>query len=244
MALIKCRHCGQMISDKAERCPKCGKNNNIECELVDTTKNEIGNTHQEVITKKRSVNKVVVSLLILVAICVGGVCGYFLYPNISVNNEPTFYEIEATDSIVANEDLLKDGSYYWLYPTVFPIVYELKDGAIRNAYLNGYPLEAKISHGKYFKGKNDMTFPNGQKIDLYIQFDLNSGEGYIQQDGNRTNITMYKLCMPSDSVNNIIRSCKSNYENAMRDVQSDIVDEEETDAVACDTVVADYADGY
>lgn len=244
MALVKCEHCSQMISDKAEQCPKCGKKNDIECEVVDTTKHEIGNSHNEDITKKCSVNKAIVSLLVLMTICVGGVCGYFLYPNISVNNEPTLYEVEATDSIMANEDLLKDGSYYWLYPTVFPIVYELKDGAIRNAYLNGYPLEAKISHGEYFKGKKDTTFPNGLKINLYVQFNLKNGKGYVQQGGSRTNITMYKLCMPSDSVNNIIQSCKSNYEKAMRDVRSDIIDEAETDAVACDSVAVDYADGY
>ena len=45
---------------------------------------------------------------------------------------------------------------------------------------------------------------------------------------------MYKLCMPSDSINNLILSWKSNYEKAM--VQSDIVDEAETDAVVCDSV--------
>ena len=55
-----------------------------------------------------------------------------------------------------------------------------------------------------------------------------------QQGGIRKNITMYKLCMPSDSINNLILSWKSNYEKAM--VQSDIVDEAETDAVVCDSV--------
>lgn len=30
MALIKCKHCGNMISDKAIRCPKCNQiNDNI-----------------------------------------------------------------------------------------------------------------------------------------------------------------------------------------------------------------------
>ena len=234
MALIKCKYCGHQMSDKAERCPKCGKNNNIECEPIDTTKNEVDNNHKEVITKNRSINKFIVSLLVLVAICVGGVCGYFLYPNISVNKESPLYEDEVADSTVANEDLLKDGSYYWFYPTAFPIVYELKDGVIKNAYINYYPLEAKISHGEYFKGRSTQTLPNGQKADLYIQFKLKNGEGYIEQGGSRTNITMYKLCMPSDSINNIIQFYKSNYEKAM--VQSDIVDEAETEAVVCDSV--------
>ena len=234
MALIKCKYCGHQMSDKAERCPKCGKNKTIECELIDATKNEDSNSHKEVITKNRSVNKVIVSLLLLVAICVGGVCGYFLYPSISVNNEPTLYGVEATDSIMPNEDLLKDGSYYWLDPNIFPIVYELKDGVVKNAYISYYPFEAKISHGEYFKARSTQTLPNGQKEDLYIQFNLKSGEGYAQQGGIRKNITMYKLCMPSDSINNLILSWKSNYEKAM--VQSDIVDEAETDAVVCDSV--------
>ena len=242
MALIKCKYCGHQMSDKAEQCPKCGKNSNAEYEPINTPKEEIGSSHKENKPKKYSVNKVIVSILVLVAICIGGIYGYYLRSNTSVDNEANLYEAEATtDSIETNEDLLKDGSYYWLHQSVIPIVYELKDGAIRNAYLQGIPLEAKNSHGEYFKGKNDRTLPNGQKMDLYVQFDLKSGEGYVQQGENRTNITMYRLCVPSDSVNNIIQYYKSNYEEAMRNIQSDEAVAED-EAVAFDSVAP--ADDY
>lgn len=239
MALVKCEHCGQMISDKAEACPKCGYAPQVECKSTETSKSEVEANTNENIIKNHSISKVIVLVLVLVSVCIGGMCGYFLHPKYF--NEPTLYGAETTYSIPTNkEDLLKNGSYYWFYPSVFPVVYELKDRIISNAYLNGIPLEAKISHEEYFKGRTEQTFPNGQKIDLYIQFNLKSGEGYIEQGGSRTNITMYKLCMPSDSVNNIIQSCKNNYEAVMRNAQSEVVDEAATEAEVCDTAPADY----
>lgn len=227
------------MSDKAEQCPKCGYSFNVK-QPVETVKNKVEDSHHETISRNHTTNKIVVLVIVLVAIGIGGVCGYFLYPNISTNSESTLYEAETTNTVMSNEDLLKDGSYYWLSLNTFPVVYELKDGTIVNAFLGGYPLEAKISHKEYFKGRNTQTLPNGQKMDLYIQFKLKNGEGYVEQGGSRTNITMYKLSAPSDTVSNIIRIYKNNYEEAMRNVQTEVVDEVATEATVCDSVSVDY----
>lgn len=240
MALVECEHCGQMISDKAKACPKCGNIPQVECISMDTSKSEVEANTNESIIKNRSVSKVIVLVLVMVSVCIGGVSGYFLHSNSSTNNEQTLSDGEVIDSITTDENLLKNGSYYWLLPSQFPVVYELKDGVIKNAYINYYPLEAKISHGEYFKGRTEQIFPNGQKMELYIQFKLRNGEGYIEQNGNRTNITMYKVSIPSEPVNDIIQSYKNNYEAAMRNAQSEVVDESVIEAEVCDTAPTDY----
>ena len=46
MALIKCLGCGQLISDKALNCPKCGRANNREESVVKNSENKIKEFNQ------------------------------------------------------------------------------------------------------------------------------------------------------------------------------------------------------
>ena len=76
MALIKCKECGNKISDQAETCPKCGY------ELKPKQDNKI----VEKVSDKIGGNKNLKYLLIALVVIVGG---YFLFFNNKTNNTNT-----------------------------------------------------------------------------------------------------------------------------------------------------------
>ena len=41
MALIRCKGCGQMVSDRAEKCPKCGYSVRLSMEQQEETKQSV-----------------------------------------------------------------------------------------------------------------------------------------------------------------------------------------------------------
>lgn len=52
MALIKCKSCGQMISDRAEKCPKCGYSVRLSMEQQEETEKSV-KTHFAAGTEKK-----------------------------------------------------------------------------------------------------------------------------------------------------------------------------------------------
>ena len=77
MALIKCKECGQMISDRAKKCPKCGTPTHVE---VSIHKNDVVPHEEEVkpqpeyyqqeTNDSRKLLYLIIALLIALIICV------------------------------------------------------------------------------------------------------------------------------------------------------------------------------
>ena len=95
MALVKCKECGQMVSDKAEICPKCGCT--VQC--ADSTKvNETSSNPQPSISGKP---KLWIGILVLLFILVGG--GYYAFTRITndkVNKTDKGLVVELTSEFI------------------------------------------------------------------------------------------------------------------------------------------------
>lgn len=107
MALIKCSECGQMVSDRAESCPKCGnpiaKSNN-------TYTQQDGNIYEQendILPKKKSRKNVyVVVVVLLLALLGGGLSFYFT----KAQAEPTIVITEQFANKIRKYDKL--GSFH------------------------------------------------------------------------------------------------------------------------------------
>lgn len=98
MALIKCTECGQMISDKATKCPKCG------CPIGRQTDKESDKwkekTHESASESKNYL------LYILGAVVILGIAGYFFFNRSSSQspNEDVVANPVSVDSVSTNVD--------------------------------------------------------------------------------------------------------------------------------------------
>ena len=96
MALVKCEHCGQMISDKAEACPKCG--NSLATKIVKPTTTQ----KQNRISTKRISAKWIFAIFVVVVIAFG--LGLYFHTYIPFSKENNF---TPTETEVSNAS--KDG---------------------------------------------------------------------------------------------------------------------------------------
>ena len=69
MALINCRGCGHLISEKALRCPKCGYTNQMECN--DSLASGTGG--------KKGISKSAIMMLVLVTLVILGAASFYYY---------------------------------------------------------------------------------------------------------------------------------------------------------------------
>lgn len=94
MALIKCSECGQMVSDKAESCPKCG---NPIAKSKNTSVQQDGNAYgvqNDILPKKKSRKKVCILVAILLLVLLSG--GSFFY----------FLKVQAKSKVVITEQFV------------------------------------------------------------------------------------------------------------------------------------------
>lgn len=105
MALIKCTECGQMISDKASRCPKCGSPINLN---VTAHQNEMPRNEAPVYYEEESSSKTGLYVVIglLAGLLVLGL-GYLFYTQ-SVKNEQAIDQMkQQTEALEKQNEQLK-----------------------------------------------------------------------------------------------------------------------------------------
>ncbi len=111
MALIKCKGCGQMVSTKAEKCPKCGYSVRLSMEQQEETKQSVEphattfNTPQEEVINdspqppQRSNKKgIIIAVIVVVVVIIG--CGVFALLN---NNNGSNDQQQDTTAIADTE---------------------------------------------------------------------------------------------------------------------------------------------
>lgn len=105
MALIKCTECGQMVSDKASRCPKCGcptKEETVQHE-EDVAINDMPVYYEE----ESHFNKwLYILIALLLAVIAGG--GYLLYEKNMVKENPK--EFSSDSSTIIDETKIDESS--------------------------------------------------------------------------------------------------------------------------------------
>lgn len=115
MALIRCKGCGQMVSDRAEKCPKCGYSVRLSMEQQEETKQSVEphtttlNTSKEEVTndnpkpQQRSSKKGIIIAIIVVVIIGCGVLFTLLNSNNGSNDQQ-----QDTTAITDTESIKQD----------------------------------------------------------------------------------------------------------------------------------------
>lgn len=116
MALIKCTKCGQMVSDRAEKCPKCGYPVHLSMKQQEETKQSVEphattfNTPQEEVINdspqppQRSNKKgIIIAVIVVVVVIIG--CGVFALLN---NNNGSNDQQQDTTAIADTETIKQD----------------------------------------------------------------------------------------------------------------------------------------
>lgn len=107
MALIKCNHCGQPVSDRAIKCPHCGNNPKevIEKPQVNQTEDKMEIEEQ---VSSSGANKGLVSVVVVLAIIAIGL-GVYLYSGTGTGRiEPMPIDTVAVDSDAVESDDVTD----------------------------------------------------------------------------------------------------------------------------------------
>lgn len=86
MALIKCKQCGQMISDRAIKCPKCGTPVWAAQRQEDRFASA-SNSPKDIVVETKSSNKTVLYVIIGILVAALGVLGYFLLKSDKNDNQ-------------------------------------------------------------------------------------------------------------------------------------------------------------
>lgn len=115
MALIRCKGCGQMVSDRAEKCPKCGYSVRLSMEQQEETKQSVEphtttlNTSKEEVTndnpkpQQRGSKKGIIIAIIVVVIIGCGVLFALLNSNNGSNDQQ-----QDTTAITDTESIKQD----------------------------------------------------------------------------------------------------------------------------------------
>lgn len=115
MALIRCKGCGQMVSDRAEKCPKCGYSVRLSMEQQEETKQSVEphtttlNTSKEEVTndnpkpQQRGSKKGIIIAIIVVVIIGCGVLFTLLNSNNGSNDQQ-----QDTTAITDTESIKQD----------------------------------------------------------------------------------------------------------------------------------------
>lgn len=105
MALIKCNHCGKMVSDRADKCPHCGNDPREEIvqPQVNTTDNQV-EIEEEVSSPEA--NKGLIAVVVVLAIIAIGFAGYLCFGTGTGRTEAMPVDTVAvdTDDVAAGVD--------------------------------------------------------------------------------------------------------------------------------------------
>lgn len=237
MAITKCPKCGHLVSDKAVECPKCGtqishSQTSSELDNNDVVDNPFQSEVVEDIESSENNNKskAGITQLILISVLsafIGITIGYFAFSRNENNGE--------------NQSNLENG-YYWWSPDDqgWGLKYRLHNNVVSDAYCGGIPCQdARIDDNGNFIGETEEIF--GNKINFRIEFNLKSGNGYLSQQDYISDITMYRVCMPNDSIAKKIEEASADFNKEKKQYEEKVTVEE---VVAVDSIeVAEAEEG-
>ena len=113
MALVKCKGCGQMISDKASKCPKCGYVNEVKDLQSDIRKHDSAKVDSQPINpeRKSSSQKWLIGIIVLLALAIMGlVCWHFSQNATDKANDISTQQEKNDVAVVVNEHKVEPNS--------------------------------------------------------------------------------------------------------------------------------------
>lgn len=198
MALVPCSECGQMISDKAYNCPKCGKPNNTPTQPTTSGNNK---------NKKGSKTAIFVTIIVILSIALIAVLAFVFY-NRNGQYDEDFYnyddyydepiEVVDDESTALYDDYQDDNDYSVSLSELKSMIRDYND-ELPEYIDEGMELEAVYLNGDY------------------VIYTYNLDEDIYDMDYFRTNRSDVKRFLKSDILNStdediiyFINACKDN----------------------------------
>lgn len=188
MALIRCKGCGQMVSDRAEKCPKCGYSVRLSMEQQEETKQSVEphtttlNTSKEEVTndnpkpQQRGSKKGIIIAIIVVVIIGCGVLFALLNKTSNPNTQQT-NDIPSVEAKLHNVRTIQEAK-------------QLIEGTVWEHTVNtdeselGYWVKVEFANGRYktfYMNPSDEGWTNGGEGVYEIKEGkfANTGEKYV-----------------------------------------------------------------
>lgn len=216
MALIKCKGCGQMVSTKAEKCPKCGYSVRLSMEQQEETKQSVEphtttlNTSKEEVAndnpqpQQRGSKKGIIIAIIVVVIIGCGVLFALLNSNNGSNGQQQDTTAIADTEAIKQDELPSDSLAVATENNDFVVSDSCATEALENITLYGsmtdangtYPIELSFE-----KGGNTLTNCIYTNVDLggKIRMDGTISDNdliFIGKDGNNS----FRICVNSHTL--------------------------------------------
>ena len=216
MALIRCKGCGQMVSDRAEKCPKCGYSVRLSMEQQEETKQSVEphtttlNTSKEEVTndnpkpQQRGSKKGIIIAIIVVVIIGCGVLFALLNSNNGSNGQQQDTTAIADTEAIKQDELPSDSLAVTTENDNFVVSDSCATEALENITLYGsmtdangtYPIELSFE-----KGGNTLTNCIYTNVDLggKIRMDGTISDNdliFIGKDGNNS----FRICVNSHTL--------------------------------------------
>lgn len=218
MALIKCKGCGQMVSTKAENCPKCGYSVRLSMEqqeetkqsvephttTLNTSKEEVANDNPQPQQRERGSKKGVIIAIVVVVIIGCGVLFALLNSNNGSNDQQQDTTAIADTGTIKQDELPSDSLAVATENNDFVVSDSCATEALENITLYGsmtdangtYPIELSFE-----KGGNTLTNCIYTNVDLggKIRMDGTISDNdliFIGKDGNNS----FRICVNSHTL--------------------------------------------
>ena len=218
MALIKCKGCGQMVSDRAEKCPKCGYSVRLSMEqqeetkqsvephttTLNTSKEEVANDNPQPQQRERGSKKGVIIAIVVVVIIGCGVLFALLNSNNGSNDQQQDTTAIADTGTIKQDELPSDSLAVATENNDFVVSDSCATEALENITLYGsmtdangtYPIELSFE-----KGGNTLTNCIYTNVDLggKIRMDGTISDNdliFIGKDGNNS----FRICVNSHTL--------------------------------------------
>ena len=216
MALIKCKGCGQMVSTKAEKCPKCGYSVRLSMEQQEETKQSVEphtttlNTSKEEVAndnpqpQQRGSKKGIIIAIVVVVIIGCGVLFALLNNNNGSNDQRQGTTAIADTGTIKQDELPSDSLAVATKNNDFVVSDSCATEALENITLYGsmtdangtYPIELSFE-----KGGNTLTNCIYTNVDLggKIRMDGTISDNdliFIGKDGNNS----FRICVNSHTL--------------------------------------------
>ena len=218
MALIKCKGCGQMVSDRAEKCPKCGYSVRLSMEqqeetkqsvephttTLNTSKEEVANDNPQPQQRERGSKNGVIIAIVVVVIIGCGVLFALLNSNNGSNDQQQDTTAIADTGTIKQDELPSDTLAVATENNDFVVSDSCATEALENITLYGsmtdangtYPIELSFE-----KGGNTLTNCIYTNVDLggKIRMDGTISDNdliFIGKDGNNS----FRICVNSHTL--------------------------------------------
>ena len=218
MALIRCKGCGQMVSDRAEKCPKCGYSVRLSMEqqeetkqsvephttTLNTSKEEVANDNPQPQQRERGSKKGVIIAIVVVVIIGCGVLFALLNSNNGSNDQQQDTTAIADTGTIKQDELPSDSLAVATENNDFVVSDSCATEALENITLYGsmtdangtYPIELSFE-----KGGNTLTNCIYTNVDLggKIRMDGTISDNdliFIGKDGNNS----FRICVNSHTL--------------------------------------------